>query len=145
MPRDCAPHPAVVRRTAVVAEHEVFARGHHAWRSRNMIAIRLGHIRLIEQRLIHRYLPVSHLYLVAGHTDHPFDEGLRRIAGEPEHYRIAPVDVGDAEAVGELVDENAFLIDQRRHHTGAFHAHRLVEKQNHHYGDQYTHSHVSQP
>src|ERR1700676_5716907 len=106
-----------------------------------MVAISLGYIWFIEERLIHRHLPVGHLYLVAGHPDHPFDEGLRRITGEPEHYRVAPVDVGDAEAVGELVDENALLIDQRRHHAGAFDAHRLVEKQNHYYGDQHTHSH----
>ena len=129
----------------MVAQHIIFARRDHAQRRRNMVAIRFWHIRLVEQSLVYRNLSVRDLDLVSWYANNPLDEGFLRIAREPKHYSIAALDVGNSKAIGKLIDENALLIHQRRHHAGAFDADRLIQEQNHYDRNQHADGQITQP
>ena len=47
--------------------------------------------------------------------------------------------------VNELVDEDPFLIFQRRHHAGAFDLHRLIEEDDDEGGDCKRNHQITQP
>ena len=53
-------------------------------------------------------------------------KALRRVARIAEHHDVAALD--RLQPVDELVDENAFLVVERRHHAGAFDLYRLVQE-----------------
>src|SRR5580700_1096987 len=73
---------------------------------------------------------------VAREPDYAFDIGLRDIPREPENHGVAALDAADAEAVGELVDKDALLIAEGRHHAGALHFDGLIDKDDQNDGDQ---------
>src|SRR5256885_419708 len=63
---------------------------------------------------------------VAGNGDDTFDVTFRRIARVAEDDNIPAFN--RFQPIHELVDEDSFLIFERRHHADAFDFYRLVEK-----------------
>ena len=80
-----------------------------------------------------------------GNADHALDVRFRGVERKPEDHHVAALDAAEAEVVGELVDEDAFLIGQRRHHAGAFHFDRLVDEDNQDDRDQDREGQVAHP
>jgi hypothetical protein len=70
---------------------------------------------------------------------------LGSVAGKFEHHRVAALDVSQAEAVRELVDENPLLVGEARHHAGAFDFYRLVNENNRDYRDEDGEGQVADP
>ena len=71
--------------------------------------------------------------VVAGNTDHALDVALRSVSRIAEDDDVAALD--RLPTIHELVDEDALLVLEAGHHAGAFHLHRLVEKDNNERGD----------
>ena len=59
--------------------------------------------------------------------------------------RIAALDAAQAEARGELVDEDALLVGQRGHHAGSFHLDWLVDEHNQNDRDHHRKHQVAHP
>src|SRR5208282_5365095 len=87
-----------------------------------------GNIVFIERLTIDVDLPVFNADAVAGDSNDPLDVALRSVARIAEHDDVAALD--RLPAIHKLVDKDALLIFKARHHAGAFHFHRLVEKDN---------------
>src|SRR6266571_4119599 len=76
--------------------------------------------------------------LVAGNSDHALDVIERRILRKAKHYHVAAlrlpdiddllVDERDADAVGELVDQDEIPDHQRRHHRARWNLERLDQE-----------------
>src|SRR5262249_50040973 len=63
---------------------------------------------------------------VSGQADHTLDIALRGVPRITEDHNVAALD--RLPSIYELVDENALLVIEGRHHAGAFDFHRLVEE-----------------
>ena len=144
-PGDRAPGPAVVRRAPVVAQDKVFALRHGHPIHRNAVAVFVGDVGLRELFIVDENPSAADLDVVTGNANDSLDEGFGGVAGEPENHCIATVYLGNAEAIGEFVDENALLIDERRHHAGPFDPDGLVEEQDHDQSDQHAEGEVAEP
>ncbi len=104
--RGTMPHArAIIRRAAVIAQNEILVFGDRGLRHRALIAILFRHI-IFHQRLsIHDYGAVIHFHPIAGDRDDALDVALGGIMREPEHHRVAAIDLSKMKSVNKLVDE----------------------------------------
>src|SRR5579883_869027 len=124
---EAAPTAAVIRRIAMVAEHEIMMGRHHDLRIAPMIAKARQDIGLDHSLAVDIDDAVHDLNRVAGQADHALDEALAGIERIPEDHHIAALDA--FEVVNKFVDEDPLVVLQARHHAEAFDPHRLVEEQ----------------
>ncbi len=87
--------------------------------------------------------PPSMRMSIARHADHALDVALRGIARIAEHHDIAALD--RFQPIHKLVDEDSFLVFERRHHAGAFHFHRLIQENDDEGGDRQRDNKVTEP
>src|ERR1700687_3233392 len=127
----------------MIAEHEVAVGGHHDLRGRTLVGVGGGYVVFFESLSIYEYFTRFDPDAVSRQADHPFDETLRSIARVAEHHDVATLD--RLQAVHVLVDEDTFLVVERGHHAGAFHLHRLIQKNNNERGDSQRDHQVAQP
>ena len=66
--------------------------------------------------------------VISRQANHALNETLRRITRITEYHDISALD--RLNAINELVDEDAFLIIQRRHHADALDLDRLIKEHN---------------
>src|SRR5260370_36495037 len=114
---DHAPGPAVVGRTAVIAEDEIFVGRNGSGNHRTLVAILRWNIVLNQRLTIHDHVAMVYFYAIAWNGDDALDIRLARIAWKPENHCVAAIHISEVEPVSELVDENAFLVVERGHHA----------------------------
>src|SRR5215470_6157451 len=127
----------------MIAEDEVAARRHYDFGVGPLVGIGRRDVVLDHWLFVYVYLPRVNANLVAGNADHALDVALGRVAGIAEDHDVAALD--RFPAVDELVDEDALLVVEGRHHAGAFNLHRLVQKDDDESGDRQRNDEVSQP
>ncbi len=100
--------------------------GHNKFRVGARVGILGRHVGFVEGVVVHVDLPGIDANPVASHPDYAFDVALRRIARIAKDHNVAALN--RFQTIDKLVDEDAFLVFERRHHAGAFDLHRLVEE-----------------
>src|SRR5579883_350185 len=126
--RYLSPHAAVVGLIPVVAENVIVTGLDRYRRIGAVIQEFRQEIGLIQLLVVHVDDSAANLNDIAGHADHPLDVGFRRIERVPEHDNVLPLDLFNV--VDELVDENAFLVNEFREHAGSFNLYRLIQENN---------------
>src|ERR1017187_8867225 len=126
--RDGAPDTAVAGGVPVIAQHEKLVGFHLHLPHADIVAVVGLHVVFRQRMVVYVDLAAFDPHMVARQADHPLDVGLRSVPGELEYHRVAAFDTAQAEAVGELVDEDALLVGEAGHHTGALHFYRLVNE-----------------
>src|SRR5947209_17385608 len=91
-----------------------------------IVEVFTGDISFFQRTAVHVYLPLDNMHTVPRQADYTLDIALRRIEGVMEDNDVATLD--RLQLVDELVDEDAFLILQAGEHARAFHANRLIKK-----------------
>ncbi|MCU1285643.1 MAG: hypothetical protein JWO13_1993, partial [Acidobacteriales bacterium] len=123
---DGAEIAAVVRHGAVVAEDEELSLWNRGLWHGTEIYVGGGDVGLMQEMSVDVDASFVDDNAVAGDGDDALDVALCCVARVAENDDVA---AGDGfPSVDELVDEDAFLIFKSRQHAGAFHFHRLVEK-----------------
>ena len=143
-PGDGPPGSGIIRSAAMIAHHVVFACFYAEARSTDAIQEFLGNIRFFDPGSIEKHCAFYHFYPVARDADDAFYVGLGGVARVEKDNHVAAVDLRDAEAVGKLVDEDPFLIDQGGHHGCALDLDRLIEEEDDRDRDEYTQHQIAQ-
>src|SRR5687767_13779981 len=110
----------------MVTHHEVVA----VWNTRGRVVVVALEL-LRHEVIVHRYVvdvddPVDDAYVFAFFCDHTLDERLIRVDGVVEHHDIAAARLADA--IGQLVHDQAVLIGERRRHALPFDTGNLKAK-----------------
>jgi len=113
----------------VIAEDKVGIALDAGGRHGLVVPVGLGDVVFGQGATVDEDRAVINFHGVTGQADHTFDVRLGLIGGIVKHDQVSTVDLADARAVNELVDEDALLVRQRGHHTGAFDFNRLVNEQ----------------
>ena len=114
-------------------------------RHRILIAILIGNILFGQHLAINGDHALLHFHQVTRQPNHAFDVALGRVAWIPKHHHVVALNVLQSEHVDELIDEDALLVAQGRHHAGAFHLHWPVKEEDHDDGNDYGEEEVAQP
>src|SRR5437879_9757174 len=101
---------AVVGHGPVIAEHKIRIRRHHHIRQGPRIGVLGRDVSLVKRLAVHIDLSGVDADAIAGHPDHALDIALRGIVGVLEYHDVAAFD--RLQAVDELIDEDALLVDQ---------------------------------
>ena len=143
--RTATSNPArLIRRTPVIAHDEIILRRHGLLLHRTPIPILPRNIRLLHLLAIDVNRAFVNLNRVARQSNHALDVRLRHIVRVIKNNRIQPFDLPGTQLVSVLIDEDAFLIGESRHHARAFHLHRLVDEHDHHDRQNHRHRDVAQ-
>jgi hypothetical protein len=146
-PRHETPGAAVIGGDAMISQDEVVVgRDNLKWIGA-VVTVFERDVVLFELFAVDQNVTVSNFDCVARQPDDSFyiGDGIGWIVRIPEHNRVATFDVPQSEFVAELVDEEAFLIEQRWHHAGAFHFDGTVEKKDDKDGDEDREHEVTKP
>src|SRR5215469_4762059 len=119
---------AVVRHAAVVAENKKRIGRNNFFGIGAFIFVGCWYIIFTETLAVHIYPTVINADVVASHPNHPFYIALRRIARIAKYHDVTPLN--RLQAVHKLIDEDALLVLEARHHAGALYLHGLIEKNN---------------
>ena len=117
----------------MVAEHEIGVRRNHNFGIRPPILISAGHIIFNQHLAIQKHASIDNAYVISGDPDHAFNETLLGIARIAKNHDVPALNGLDT--IDEFVDEDAFLVVERRHHAGAFDFDRLIEENDDEGGD----------
>src|SRR6185312_12164876 len=110
-------------------------RRQHHLRNRAVVFKPQRHIWLLQPLAVEVYATMIDAQPIARQPNHTLDVALRVVARILKNHHIALVYLTDL--VRDLVDEQAILVLQLRQHARAFHADRLIEKQNNKRGNEY--------
>src|ERR1700682_2207560 len=127
----------------MVAEDEEAVRRNHDSSIRAGVRVIAGDVVFVERLAVHIDLATLDANPVACNSDDALDVALRSVARIPEDDDVAALD--GLPAIDKLVDEDALLVFEAGHHTGAFNLHRLVEKDNDESGDGERDQQVARP
>src|SRR5208283_737589 len=134
---------AVVRHGAMVAEDKEAMRRNHHFAKGAGVGVIVRNIVFVEGFAVHVDLAVLDADAVACDSDNALDVALRRVARIAEDHDVPALD--GLPTIDELVDEDPLLVFEAGHHAGAFHLHRLVEKDNDESGDGERDQQISYP
>src|SRR5271166_4331130 len=116
---------AVIRQVTVVAQDKVFMRRHDNIRIRADVFVHLRHILFAQLTIVDVHQSVLDPHAIARYSNYALDVALRSVARITEDHHVTPL--VRFQTVNKLVDEDALLVFQRRHHAGSLHLHSLVE------------------
>src|SRR5579862_1207550 len=97
----------------------------------------------VERVSVDVHLAVLDADAVAGNSDDALDVTFRGVSRIAEHDDVAALD--RLPAIDELVDEDAFLVLEAGHHTGAFDFYRLIKKNNNERRDRERNQKIARP
>src|SRR5580765_231704 len=110
----------------MVPQHEIAVRWDDRLRVGTLVCVDGRYVVFFKLLAVHVHLAGINSDDIARHSYHPLDIAGRRIPRVAKYYDISALD--RFPAVDELIDEDAFLVVERRHHAGAFDLHRLVQE-----------------
>src|SRR5580658_22865 len=140
---DRAEFAAITRHRPMVAQDEEVMLRHCSFRVGTGIGIGRGNVVLAQGLIVHVYLAPVDAYTVASDSDYALDVALRRITRITEDHNIPWFN--RFQPVHELIDEDPFLIFERRHHAHSLNLHGLVEEDNHEGRDRQRNDQIAHP
>src|SRR5436190_4283621 len=116
----------VVRQTAVVPEDEVRIRWHHYFGQGALVFVSERNVMFDEHSAVQNHVAIHDANMVSRYADHALDETLRRVPRIAKYHNVAVLDRFNT--INKFIDEDAFLVVQRRHHADALDLYWLVKK-----------------
>src|SRR5579863_6885914 len=83
---------AVVRQTAMVAQHKITVRRNYDFGVRSLVFVGTGHVVFLDRRAIHEDAAGIDLDAIPRQPNHPFDKALRRIPWITKNDDVATLD-----------------------------------------------------
>src|SRR5579863_4406319 len=107
------------------------------------ISVFVGNIIFFQRVVVDKNLSGNNPHTVTAHPDHALNKALRRVTWIAKYDNVATFD--RLPAVNEFIDENAFLVVERRHHAGALNFYRLVKEDDDEAGNRQGYDQVPEP
>ena len=121
-----AEYARIVGADAVVTHNKVIVTRDADWTEVAQVFVLRRNVRLGEWVAVNVDDALANLHDFAGQANHTLDERFRAVQRVPEHDDVAALD--GLKAIHKFVDEDALLVGKQGRHAGAFHLHRLIQK-----------------